>query len=229
MLDTIILLTGEVEYPFLASALRDHNPQLTLCPVVTSADLSALAPQVLRRARLVAFATDVVVPRAILDQLGYGAYNFHTGSPHFPGWRPAHFAVYRRAKEFGVTAHIMVEKVDAGPIVGVERFPIPDGITVLSLEEMTYASLARLFRRLAKPLATQSEPLPELPERWSGRKTTRRDLAALCGIPLDISNDELNRRVEQLSSPSWLLAVAIAPRGQQCRAILRQCRRSKPG
>ena len=179
MLDTIILLTGEVEYPLLASVLRSHNPYLTLRAVATLADVAALEPQVLRRARLIAFATDVVVTPSVLDQLGYGAYNFHPGPPHFPGWRPAHFAIHHRAAEFGATAHVMLERVDAGPIVGVELFRIPDGTTVEGLEELAYAQLARLFCQLAKPLAMEIGPLPELAVRWSGKKTSRRALAAL--------------------------------------------------
>jgi methionyl-tRNA formyltransferase len=38
--------------------------------------------------------------------------------------------------------------------------------------------------------------LPQLPLRWAGKKTTRHDYAAICDIPLDISRDELNRRIE---------------------------------
>jgi methionyl-tRNA formyltransferase len=200
VLDTIILLTGQVEHPFLASVLQGHNPQLTVRPVVTLADVAALDPQSLQRARLIAFATDVVVTPDVLDQLGYGAYNFHPGPPHFPGWRPAHFAIHHRATEFGATAHVMLERVDAGPIVGVELFGVPAGSTVGGLEELAYAQLARLFCRLAKPLATQSEPLAELPLRWSGEKTSRRSFAAMCGIPRDISTDELNRRVTKITS-----------------------------
>jgi methionyl-tRNA formyltransferase len=200
VLDTIILLTGEVEYPLLGAVLRGHDPQLSLRPVVTLADVAALEPQAVRSARLIAFATDVVVPPHILGQLGYGAYNFHPGPPHFPGWRPAYFAIHRQATEFGATAHLMLERVDAGPIVGVEMFPIPAGSTVQGLEELTYARLARLFHALAKPLATQSEPLAELPLRWSGKKTSRRALAAMCGIPLDTSMDELNRRAEEIAA-----------------------------
>jgi methionyl-tRNA formyltransferase len=179
VLDTIILLTGEVEYPLLTSVLRSHNPHLTVRPVVTFADVAALEPQSLGRARLIAFATDVVVTRSVLDRLGYGAYNFHPGPPHFPGWRPAHFAIHHRAAEFGATAHVMLERVDAGPIVGVELFRIPDGTTVEGLEELAYAQLARLFCQLAKPLAMEIGPLPELAVRWSGKKTSRRALAAL--------------------------------------------------
>jgi methionyl-tRNA formyltransferase len=202
VLDTIILLTGQVEQPVLASVLQGHNPQLTIRPVVTSADVAALEPHLSRHARLIAFATDVVVAPDVLDRLDYGAYNFHPGPPHFPGWRPAHFAVHHQAMEFGATAHVMLERVDAGPIVGVELFAVPAGITVCGLEELTYARLARLFHRLARPLATQIEPLAELPIRWSGKKTSRRAFAAMCGIPLDISKDELNRRIAELTSAS---------------------------
>jgi hypothetical protein len=61
---------------------------------------------------------------------------------------------------------------------------------------MAYARISYLFWTLAKPLATCSEPLPELPLRWSGTKSTRRDYAALCDIPLDIHPDELDHRID---------------------------------
>jgi methionyl-tRNA formyltransferase len=195
MLDTVILLTRSVEQPILASVLLGHNPLLSIRPAATSNDIAALAPEILRRARLVAFTTDVLVPPKVLDQLGYGAYNFHPGSPHFAGWAPAHFAIYHRATEFGATAHVMIERVDAGPIVGVELFRIPTGISVCGLEGLAYAHLARLFWHLAKALATQIEPLPELPVRWSGQKNSRGLYAAMCDIPRDISKEELDRRI----------------------------------
>jgi methionyl-tRNA formyltransferase len=162
---------------------------------VTLDDLTALEPKLLRRARLIAFATAVIVPPRVLDQLGFGAYNFHPASPHFPGWAPAHFAVYQQATEFGATVHVMTERVDAGAIVEVDLFGIPAGVTVGDLERSAYAHLARLFWRLAKILATQTEPLREIPVRWSGRKTSRRDYSAMCNIPLDVSKEELHRRI----------------------------------
>jgi hypothetical protein len=53
-----------------------------------------------------------------------------------------------------------------------------------------------LFWTLAKPLAARGEGLPLLPLQWSGIKTTRRDYAAICDIPLDIESEELDRRIE---------------------------------
>jgi methionyl-tRNA formyltransferase len=89
----------------------------------------------------------------------------------------------------------MVARVDAGPIVGVAMFPIPPDVSVASLEGMTYARLSYLFWSLAQPLACCSEPLGQLPVRWRGTKTTRRDYAAIRGIDLNISRDELDRRI----------------------------------
>ena len=196
MLDTIILLTGETELPALTACLLGHNLHLTILAVCTLADLLAVPSSVLRRARLIGFSTPVVVPREILDRLGYGAYNFHPGSPEFPGWAPASFAVYRRAAEFGATAHMMTERVDEGPIIGVDRFSVSPGSDVAEVERLAYFHLARLFWRFAKDLATRSMPLPVLPVRWNGRKTSRKIFQAMCDIPLDISKEELDRRLK---------------------------------
>jgi methionyl-tRNA formyltransferase len=200
VLDTIVLLTGPVEHPVLASTLVGHNPDLTVKFVSTLADVTALEPKRLGGARLVAYATGVVVPPCVIDELGYGAYNFHPGSPHYPGLAPAQFAVYDGASEFGATAHIMIQSVDAGPIVGIESFHVPPGIGVVDLEALAYLHLARLFGRLAKALATEPEPLQELPIRWSGQKSSRRSYAAMCDIAFDITKEELVRRIKAFGS-----------------------------
>jgi methionyl-tRNA formyltransferase len=196
MLNTIILLTGPVEEAALAAVLRNYNSGLAIHVAKSLADLEAIDSNVLRNARLIAFITPVVVPARILDSLGFGAYNFHPGPPHYPGWVPAHFAIYERAKTFGATVHVMTRQVDAGPIVAVEIFDVPPNASIQDLEASAFSQLARLFWRLAGTLATQHEPLPELPVQWSGRKSTRRLYAAMCDIAPDISKEELDRRIE---------------------------------
>jgi methionyl-tRNA formyltransferase len=166
MFDTIILLTSALERSIFMAVLSTHNPSLTILPVETLKDLNALEPATLARARLIAYSTGVVVPAHLLDQLGYGAYNFHPGPPAYPGWAPAHFALYGRARQFGATAHVMVARVDEGPIVCAMLFSIPEGTCVAGLEGMAYARLSYLFWSLARPLAICREPLPELPLRW---------------------------------------------------------------
>ena len=199
MFDTIILLTGTQEQAALARVLGKHNSLLTVKPVATLAEVVALKPKLLRDARLVAFSTGVVVPPHVLHQLGYGAYNFHPGPPEFPGWGPAHFAILRGATEFGATAHRMIEAVDAGEIVGVERFSISPGIGIIKLEELAYSHLVKLFWRMAQLLATRAEPLPNLPIWWSSEKCTRRRYATMCGLPTDCTKDELDSRIRTLA------------------------------
>jgi methionyl-tRNA formyltransferase len=219
MFDTVILLTGAAERAVLPSVLRGHNPHLAIVPVETGAELDALGPDLLRRARLVAFVTPVIVPQAILAQLGFGAFNFHPGPPSYPGWAPAHFALYDQATEFGATAHIMVEQVDAGPIVEVEMFAIPSGIPVLGLEGLAYAHLAFLFWRMAKWLASDPEPLPARPIKWGARKYTRRAYRAMCEIPLDIPKDELDRRIRVFGGHHFGISPTINLHGVEFRAV----------
>src|ERR1700761_1480280 len=153
MFDTIVLLTGPVEQVALVSVLRGHNPQLAIYPVTAPEHLAALDADILHRARLIAFSSAVIVPPAVLSALGYGAYNFHPGPPDYPGWAPAHFALYEGASEFGATAHVMEDRVDAGPIIEIAGFAIPADIGVLGLEGLAYAHLARIYWRLARMLA----------------------------------------------------------------------------
>jgi methionyl-tRNA formyltransferase len=195
MFDTIILLTGPVEEGALSAALLRRNPHLTLRLAKTLDDRNAIEPSRLRRARLLSFASPVIVPGYILNRLGYGAYNFHPGPPNYPGWAPAHFAIYDRATTFGVTTHVMYERVDSGPIIAIDLFDIPTAISAARLEALAYAQMARQFFSLAKPLTTSPHAPPALPVQWCGRKNTRRHAIELCNIPADISREELERRM----------------------------------
>lgn len=168
--DIIILLTGSIEAAALAGVLGIRGPSIDIRYVETLAELEAFDTATLARARLIAFSTDVIVPQAILDAIGYGAYNFHPGPPNYPGWGPGHFAIYEQAGVFGVTVHVMHGRVDTGPIVGVELFAIPNGTSVARLEV--------------------------LPVSWSGRKSTRRRHQEMRELPVTVSKDDLDRRID---------------------------------
>jgi methionyl-tRNA formyltransferase len=219
MLDTIILLSGPAEHATFPSVLFGHNPELTVITVANCAALATIDPEVLQRARLIAFVTSEIVPQSILARLGYGAFNFHPGPPSYPGWAPAHFALYDQATEFGVTAHVMVERVDAGPIVDIALFPIPADMPVLALEGLAYAHLAQLFWRMARILATDPELPPPLPIRWGAKKYTRRDYRAICEITPEIPKDELDRRIRVFGANHFGMSPTIKLHGIEFRAV----------
>jgi methionyl-tRNA formyltransferase len=219
MFDTIILLSGEAERGALPFALFGHNPHLQVRPVQTLADLAALDGNLLARSRLISFVTPVIVPGDILHRLGYGAFNFHPGPPEYPGWAPAHFALYDGATSFGATVHVMAERVDSGPIVDAALFPLPGNISVMGLEGLAYAHLAKMYWKLARMLATDAAPLPVQPLSWSNRKNSRRAYQAICDIPLNISKEELERRMRVFGGHHFGVSPAIHLHGVEFRAV----------
>lgn len=194
VLREIILLTGAQEAPHLTAFLRGQNPALTITHVASRDELVvALHP---RRpgVRLIGFCTPVVVPTKLLSELDGRGYNFHPGPPSYPGKHPVSFAIYEGAPRFGATAHEMLAKVDAGPIVGVEWFDMPANPRLSQVEKLTFEACVRLLSRLGPALATSPEPLPTIGESWTGWKSRQRDFDALCALPADITRDELDRR-----------------------------------
>ncbi len=200
MLKQIVLLTAQRDQQLaITQLMQAHNPSLSFRYALTKDDLLAIGPAALADARLIAFTSGTIVPRQVLNALGHGAYNFHPGPPTYAGWAPAHFALYDDAKSFGATAHEMVARVDAGPIVGVELFLIPQDIGVRELEQIAFVRLAYLLWRMSKDLATNPDPLPRLPVRWSGTKSTRQMYIDMCRLPDDISKQEMARRIRAFS------------------------------
>jgi hypothetical protein len=191
MFDTIILLSGPAEQSAFPPVLLAHNPGLTIRLVPGPADLEALDSNLLSRSRLIAFVTPVIVPATL----------------------------YHRETEFGATAHVMTERVDAGPIIDVAHFPVPAGISVLGLEGVAYAHLAQMFWRMAPSLATDPAPPPTLPLQWSSKKYSRRAYRALCDIPLDIPSDELKRRIEVFGGNHFGMSPTIKLHGIEFRAV----------
>ena len=211
---TIILLTGVASQQFaLTELLKAHNPALSFRCAVTAEDLAAIEPEVLRGARLLAFTTSVIVPESILAALGHGAYNFHPGPPQYPGWAPAHFALYDGARMFGATAHVMAARVDSGPIVGVESFIVPDKISVRGLEQIAYVRLAHLFWRMSRELAREPSPLRELDIAWCGIKSTRQMYRDMCELPTGISPAVLARRIRAFHDDFRTIPLTVSVHG----------------
>jgi hypothetical protein len=190
-LSQVILLTG-----FCGDALdrlRQAFGDTAECHVVNTLDgLRALS--IADDTTLIGFGTGVIVPRDILGALRRPAYNVHAASPEFPGRDPHHHAVYRRARRYGATLHMMDDKVDAGQIVGVDMFDVlPDTGPHVLLEQANEAGM-RLIERFGRRLV-EEHPLPPLAGvRWGQIKTSRRDLLTMAELSPLISAEEFERR-----------------------------------
>ncbi len=72
----------------------------------------------------------ILSPRA-LGRPAWGALNLHRGQlPEYAGAEPVRRMIEDRRPDAVITAHLMVEEVDAGPILGTVHLPMGwDGVT----------------------------------------------------------------------------------------------------
>ena len=193
---TLVLLTNEQERPYFETFLRRQNPALD---VVFCDRLESLRDEVDQRCggvRLIAFLTDLIVPKSILERLVFTPYNIHPGPPDYPGSNPESFAIWNSASRYGVTAHEMTERVDEGPIVLLDMFDMPKLPERGALADQTYTHAVNLFSVLGAHCAAHDNDLPHLPARWAGIKRTKSDFQRLCMSPaglLPVDQDRLMR------------------------------------
>lgn len=143
---------------------------------------------------LLSFGSGVIVPGSVLAKFSKPAYNLHAASPAFPGRDPHHHAIYRRAAEYGATLHVMTERVDDGPIIGMEIFPIMPGTTPAQLLAQANEAGFRLLQRFGPRLLDSVAPSPLTGVTWSDKKTARSDLHRLCNLSPLIDEDEFLHR-----------------------------------
>lgn len=155
---------------------------------------AALQPGSGSAIRLICIGYGHIVPASWLALCRAGAVNVHPASPDYPGSGGNHLALYEGAAQFGVTAHVMVPAVDAGPILAFRPFDIPVGIGHRSLDELTFPVLLSFISNLA-PYLTGQKPWPDPPGlSWRGRARRRSDVLALARVTMDMGPEERQRR-----------------------------------
>ncbi|MFD9486883.1 hypothetical protein ACFWBX_23520 [Streptomyces sp. NPDC059991] len=123
------------------------------------------------------FKADCVLSGQDLKRARRGALNFPPGPPGIRGVGMYEVAPARSAETFGVTCHHMVERVDAGPIVEVERFPVAQHATAAALCEEAAARAYLLYLRFM-PLVLEGAEPPVSTEEGRGRPPAHLGAAA---------------------------------------------------
>lgn len=129
------------------------------------------------------------------------AINFHPGPPEYPGSGCLNFALYEDAAAYGVTAHLINEKVDNGAILKVTRFAVQPEDTVPSLLARSHAALQGLALEVVSGIAAEGRGYVAAclaaaeEEAWRGEARKMRELTALQRITPEIGEAELSRRI----------------------------------
>ena len=69
---------------------------------------------------IICYRSYFILPKKIIESPKLYAINFHPGSPKYPGSGGINFSLYNDDKLFGVTVHLMEEKVDSGKILSTK-------------------------------------------------------------------------------------------------------------
>jgi len=149
---------------------------------------------------LISYMSPWIIPKEILSNTKLWNINFHPGPPNYPGIGCTNFALYNGEKIYGVTAHLMEEKVDSGKIIGVKRFPILETDTVYSLTLKSYGFMLSLFFEIIDYII-ENNKLPECNEKWTRAPYTRKQLEELCVITPNMSEEEVKRRIRATQFP----------------------------
>ncbi len=187
----LILLTDQAFSGDLSAALKSGGIA-DISFAYSMADLSHLLSDDLTRTRLISFGSGVIIPAAILNVVA-GSYNFHPGPPEYRGLFPSVYALYDNASSFGVTCHEMSTEVDSGAIVAVNRFAITPDMDRAALDAATYTELLKLLTQLAPAFANDAA-IPHNAAQWSGPLRRKAEFDALCHLPADADETEIQRR-----------------------------------
>jgi hypothetical protein len=131
--------------------------------------------------RLIAFYSDVIVPRHHLDAMSLEPVNIHPAPPEYPGKRALEFALRDGISAYGVTAHVMTLPVDSGPILSVQRFPVAPGMSEEALRYLTWRAGFALMFAMMPGLAADAPLSPDPALVWGERDCSEAAWRAACG------------------------------------------------
>ena len=198
--DSCILLLSKNEY--LAQATEDYCRTLynVKCVVRNERGLKKLPKEVYEASKngdidyIFNFLSAVKVPRDIINSARKLAINFHPAPPEFPGVGCASYALYSKAKEYGVTAHIMEETYDSGKILKVVRFPISKGDYCDTLFDRSLNYLLILFYDVLYELATKGNIKP-CGEKWERKASTRKQFEKWMTLTPEDSDEDARLKI----------------------------------
>ena len=149
---------------------------------------------------IISYLSPAILSKRLLNNVGVAALNFHPGPPEYPGIGCTNFAVYDEVREYGVTCHHMKETVDTGDIVFVERFKVYETDDVYAITNRCYAHLQSLFYTVIDLIINENK-MPVSKEKWTRKPYTRIELNNLAKVSLDMSPEEIKRRLKALEFP----------------------------
>ena len=148
------------------------------------------------------YLAPMYVPPSVLRGVRREAINFHPAPPAWPGIGSASYALYRGDKTFGATAHRMTNKIDAGEIVRVVRFPVHPDDTCATLSNRGRRATLELFFDVCQEIEVAGHAVPS-GDCWERAALTRAEFDQWMTLSRTDPPDEIARKVRALRHPKF--------------------------
>ena len=148
---------------------------------------------------IICFRSFYIITKELLSKAKIASINFHPGPTEYPGSGCINFALYEEANEYGVTVHLMNEKIDNGKIIECIRFPIFKKDTVDALLKRTHKKLLKLFVSTIKGIKREKENyiknklIHSKNEQWNGLARKMSELNSLQSVTTDVNEEKLKK------------------------------------
>ena len=141
-----------------------------------------------------------IIPNELLKKVKKAAINFHPGPNNYRGSGGLNFALFNSEKEFGVTAHLINEKIDNGKIIECRKFNIDKEDCLDSLMKKTHKKLFDLFCDITSSLRKKEtdylqNKVDSSRYNWIGPLRKFEEVEKLKQINLKVSKTEFNKIV----------------------------------
>jgi methionyl-tRNA formyltransferase len=203
MNETLILVHAAKHFDALASAVRKSCGDIKIIAVSSKEHLALLSDEELANGVMVCFSTGIIIPGEILAKLRKTPFNFHGAAPEFPGRDAHNWAVYKGVRQFGAVLHIMNEKIDNGEILDNVTFDVPEDITPMQLNMAASLWLYYIFKKNIRTLVLDNEHVKPNGVQWNGKTNKRQDMAALCEIKADTTEEEIALRTKAFNADTF--------------------------
>jgi len=122
--------------------------------------------------------------------------NFHPGPSKYPGIGCFNFALYNNEKDYGVTAHLIDEKIDSGKIIKERTFKIDKSYDVKKISDESYKEMLLLLKEIVKMITKNRISFSG--KKWKRKAYTKKDLNKLANIKNSYSKKKINKIIRCL-------------------------------
>lgn len=137
------------------------------------------------------FRNKFILKKKIIRKADILAINFHPGPPKYRGIGCLNFALINGEKKYGVTSHIINQKIDNGKILKVIYFPISSRESLKKILIKTHKSLFRLSIQVINQILKKK--FKKNKYRWSKKLYKLKDLNNLYNLNISLKKYDIKQ------------------------------------